>query len=173
VTIFRYLLDELRFFFRTPVENQKVQAVPGGGMSIPIWLLGSSGFSARLAGQLGLPFAFAGHFSPDYILPAMKLYRESFEASDELEKPYAMLGDECRRRRLGRRSAISGDDAISILSPPDPRNAGTDAAAGQKHGRDLDSRRESGRRVPPRRFDNRKRATVKNGLEKILAETSC
>jgi luciferase family oxidoreductase group 1 len=84
-------LEELRFFFRPPVENQKVQAVPGGGMNIPIWLLGSSGFSARLAGQLGLPFAFAGHFSPDYILPALKLYRESFEPSDELEKPYAML----------------------------------------------------------------------------------
>jgi luciferase family oxidoreductase group 1 len=85
------LLEELRFFFQPPVENQKVQAVPGGGMNIPIWLLGSSGFSARLAGQLGLPFAFAGHFSPEYILPALKLYRESFEPSDELEKPYAML----------------------------------------------------------------------------------
>ena len=88
---FPELLEELRFFFGRPVENQKVQAVPGAGMNIPIWLLGSSGFSARLAGQLGLPFAFAGHFSPDYILPALKLYRESFEASDELEKPYAML----------------------------------------------------------------------------------
>jgi len=88
---FPELLEELRFFFRPPVENQKVQAVPGGGMNIPIWLLGSSGFSARLAGQLGLSFAFAGHFSPDYILPALKLYRESFEPSDELEKPYAML----------------------------------------------------------------------------------
>jgi len=88
---FPELLEELRFFFGRPVENQKVQAVPGAGMNIPIWLLGSSGFSANLAGQLGLPFAFAGHFSPDYILPALKLYRESFEASDELEKPYAML----------------------------------------------------------------------------------
>src|SRR5215203_5431831 len=85
------LLEELRFFFQRPVENQKVRAVPGAGLDIPIWLLGSSGFSARLAGQLGLPFAFAGHFSPEYILPALKLYRESFEASDKLEKPYAML----------------------------------------------------------------------------------
>ena len=88
---FPELLEELRFFFQSPVENQRVQAVPGAGMNIPIWLLGSSEFSARLAGQLGLPFAFAGHFSPDYILPAMKLYREAFEASDKLEKPYAML----------------------------------------------------------------------------------
>ena len=88
---FPELLEELRFFFQPPVENQKVQAVPGGGMDIPIWLLGSSGFSARLAGQLGLPFAFAGHFSPEYILPALKLYRDTFEASDKLKQPYAML----------------------------------------------------------------------------------
>ena len=88
---FPELLEELRFFFRAPVENQRVRAVPGAGLNIPIWLLGSSVFSARLAGQLGLPFAFAGHFSPEYILPALEVYRKSFKASDELEKPYAML----------------------------------------------------------------------------------
>ena len=88
---FPELLEELQFFFRTPVENQKVQAVPGAGMNIPIWLLGSSDFSARLAGQLGLPFAFAGHFSPQYILPALELYRKTFEPSEKLHKPYAML----------------------------------------------------------------------------------
>lgn len=88
---FPELLEELRFFFQPPVENQRVRAVPGAGLNIPIWLLGSSGFSARLAGQLGLPFAFAGHFSPEYILPALKLYRETFEPSDKLQKPYAML----------------------------------------------------------------------------------
>jgi luciferase family oxidoreductase group 1 len=88
---FPELLEELRFFFQTPVENQRVRAVPGAGLNIPIWLLGSSGFSARLAGQLGLPFAFAGHFSPEYILPALKLYRDTFEPSHTLEKPYAML----------------------------------------------------------------------------------
>lgn len=88
---FPLLLEELQFFFRPPIENQKVQAVPGGGMDVPIWLLGSSGFSARLAGQLGLPFAFAGHFSPEYILPAFALYRERFEPSDKLAEPYAML----------------------------------------------------------------------------------
>ena len=88
---FPELLHELQFFFKTPVEGQKVQAVPGGGLNIPIWLLGSSGFSAQLAGQLGLPFAFAGHFSPEYIVPAFRLYRENFKPSDRLEKPYAML----------------------------------------------------------------------------------
>ena len=59
-------LEELRFFFRETVENQKVQAVPGAGLNVPIWLLSSSGFSAHLAGTLGLPFGFAAHFSPEY-----------------------------------------------------------------------------------------------------------
>lgn len=88
---FPELLEELRFFFQTPVENQKVQAVPGGGLNVPVWLLGSSGFSARLAGQLGLPFAFAAHFSPEYLLPALELYRNSFQPSDALDEPYAMV----------------------------------------------------------------------------------
>ncbi len=88
---FPELLEELRFFLREPVAGQRVRAVPGAGLNIPIWLLGSSGFSARLAGELGLPFAFAGHFSPEYTLPALELYRRSFQPSDELEKPYAML----------------------------------------------------------------------------------
>ena len=88
---FPVLLEELRFFLREPIENQRVRAVPGAGLDIPIWLLGSSGFSARLAGELGLPFAFAGHFSPENILPALSLYRASFKKSETLEKPYAML----------------------------------------------------------------------------------
>lgn len=88
---FPELLEELRFFFRKPVENQRVQAVPGGGLNVPIWLLGSSGFSAQLAGMLGLPFAFAGHFSPEYILPAFELYRKNFKPSDALDEPQAML----------------------------------------------------------------------------------
>jgi luciferase family oxidoreductase group 1 len=88
---FPELLEELRFFFREPVENQRVRAVPGAGLNIPIWLLGSSGFSARLAGELGLPFSFAGHFAPEYILPAFEIYRRSFKKSDTLDEPYAML----------------------------------------------------------------------------------
>jgi len=84
-------LEELRFFFRDIVENQKVQAVPGSGLNIPIWLLSSSGFSAHLAGVLGLPFAFAAHFSPEHTLPSLKLYRQTFQPSDDLQKPYAMV----------------------------------------------------------------------------------
>jgi luciferase family oxidoreductase group 1 len=84
-------LEELRFFFKEPVENQQVRAVPGEGLKIPIWLLSSSGFSAHLAGVLGLPFAFAAHFSPEYTLPALKLYRQTFQPSEELPKPYAIV----------------------------------------------------------------------------------
>jgi luciferase family oxidoreductase group 1 len=88
---FPELLEELRFFLREPVERQRVRAVPGAGMDIPIWLLGSSGFSAQLAGELGLPFSFAGHFSPQFILPALTMYRNSFKPSEVLQEPYAML----------------------------------------------------------------------------------
>jgi luciferase family oxidoreductase group 1 len=72
--------------------NQPMRAVPGAGLDIPIWLLGSSLFSAQLAGEMGLPFAFASHFAPDYLMRALDLYRTSFKPSDQLEKPYAMAG---------------------------------------------------------------------------------
>jgi luciferase family oxidoreductase group 1 len=88
---FPQLLEELRFFLKKPLPNQAVYAVPGGGSGVPIWLLGSSGFSAQLAGQLGLPFSFAAHFSPENTLPALQLYRENFRSSEVLEKPYAMV----------------------------------------------------------------------------------
>jgi luciferase family oxidoreductase group 1 len=84
-------LQELRFFLQEAKPGQKLRAVPGAGTNVPIWLLGSSGFSAQLAGELGLPFAFAGHFSPDNILPAMELYRRTFRPSETLKKPHAML----------------------------------------------------------------------------------
>ncbi len=84
-------LEELRFFFQKPSEYQKVQAVPGAGLDVPIWLLSSSGFSAHLAGILGLPFAFAAHFSPENTLPSLALYRKTFQPSDDLQKPYAMV----------------------------------------------------------------------------------
>ncbi|MDB5083134.1 MAG: luciferase [Bacilli bacterium] len=87
-------VNELRNFFNPTAESSQmgVRAVPGEGLNIPIWLLGSSGFSARLAGHLGLPFAFASHFAPDYLLPALELYRKYFRPSEALEQPYAMVG---------------------------------------------------------------------------------
>ncbi|AKO93230.1 LLM class flavin-dependent oxidoreductase [Priestia filamentosa] len=83
-------LEELRAYFS---ENSRfVKAVPGQGLNIPIWLLGSSGFSARLSGRLGLPFAFASHFAPNYTLPALKTYRDHFTPSEHLQTPYVMVG---------------------------------------------------------------------------------
>jgi luciferase family oxidoreductase group 1 len=72
--------------------DQRIRAVPGVGLNIPIWLLGSSLFTARLAAELGLPFAFASHFAPDDLLPALALYRSTFRPSSALAKPYAMVG---------------------------------------------------------------------------------
>lgn len=85
-------LEELRSFFRSPTSGQRVRAVPGAGLKVPIWLLGSGGFSAQLAGELGLPFASAGHFVPDNILPGLELYRRSFRPSADLDRPCAMVG---------------------------------------------------------------------------------
>jgi luciferase family oxidoreductase group 1 len=81
---------ELQAYFNPVEPDQTVQAVPGAGQKVPIWLLGSSLFSARLAAVLGLPFAFASHFAPDHLEEALAIYRGEFRPSDELERPYAM-----------------------------------------------------------------------------------
>lgn len=81
-------LEQLQAYFQ---GSGPVRAIPGEGANIPIWLLGSSGFSARLSAQLGMPFAFASHFSPDNTLPALKLYYENFQASEDYKEPYAMV----------------------------------------------------------------------------------
>jgi luciferase family oxidoreductase group 1 len=83
---------ELRSYFRPARPGQAVRAIPGEGLDVPIWLLGSSDFSARLAAELGLPFAFASHFAPDYLLPALALYRANFRPSESLDEPRVMVG---------------------------------------------------------------------------------
>ncbi|HUH48998.1 MAG TPA: LLM class flavin-dependent oxidoreductase [Mycoplana sp.] len=76
-----------------PVQpNQKIVAVPGADSNVPVWLLGSSHYSAHLAGMLGLPFAFASHFAPDMLLSALEIYRERFQPSPHLDKPRVMVG---------------------------------------------------------------------------------
>ncbi|MFC9711601.1 LLM class flavin-dependent oxidoreductase [Paenibacillus sp. JNUCC31] len=91
---FPELLAELRAYFDASATSYHapVRAVPGEGLNIPIYLLGSSDFSARLAGQLGLPFAFASHFSPDYTRIALETYRSSFQPSDHLKEPHVIVG---------------------------------------------------------------------------------
>ncbi|HEY2658470.1 MAG TPA: LLM class flavin-dependent oxidoreductase [Caulobacteraceae bacterium] len=82
---------ELQSYFRPAQPGQAVQAAPGAGQDVPIWLLGSSVFSAQLAGLLGLPFAFAAHFAPDLLMQALDVYREHFRPSEALQQPYALV----------------------------------------------------------------------------------
>lgn len=85
-------LMELQSYFKPATPFRKVRAIPGTGLHVPIYLLGSSDFSARLAGAMGLPFAFASHFAPGYLGEALKLYRREFQPSDALQRPHAMIG---------------------------------------------------------------------------------
>jgi len=122
---------ELMGWFRPAAPGQAVQAVPGAGLDVPVWILGSSLFGAQLAAALGLPFAFASHFAPAAMMQALELYRSRFQPSERHERPCAMLGvtvvaadtdDEARllftsvqqavlNLRLGR---------PGLLPPPDP-----------------------------------------------------
>ena len=85
------LLDELRMYLGPERPEQAVKAIPGQGSNVPITLLGSSGFSAQLAAKLGLPFAFAAHFAPDYLQVAADLYLEQFQPSAALSKPHLIV----------------------------------------------------------------------------------
>jgi luciferase family oxidoreductase group 1 len=83
---------ELMHYFEPVQAGQTVVAVPGAGLNVPLWILGSSLFGAQLAAALGLPFAFASHFAPGQLDEAIALYRQRFEPSTQLDKPYVMLG---------------------------------------------------------------------------------
>jgi len=82
---------ELQRYFADSEPGQAIRAVPGEGLHVPIWLLGSSLYSAELAGKLGLPFAFASHFAPDLLMEALAIYRRSFTPSAERQVPHAMV----------------------------------------------------------------------------------
>ena len=82
---------ELMAYF-TPRDGQIVKAVPGAGLTVPIYILGSSLFGARVAAALGRPFAFASHFAPAMMMPALDIYRANFRPSEQLARPYAILG---------------------------------------------------------------------------------
>lgn len=82
---------ELRGYFEAR-EGSAVRAVPGEGLDVPLWILGSSLFGAQLAAMLGLPYAFASHFAPGQMMEAIRIYRERFQPSAQLDRPYVMLG---------------------------------------------------------------------------------
>tara|TARA_Y100000588_G_scaffold49374_3_gene46536 strand:- start:62 stop:1051 length:990 start_codon:yes stop_codon:yes gene_type:complete len=83
---------ELQYYLNDPQEGQRVIATPGAGTQVPIWILGSSLYGAQLAAALGFPYAFASHFAPEELMNAIKIYREGFKSSEQLESPYVIAG---------------------------------------------------------------------------------
>jgi luciferase family oxidoreductase group 1 len=82
---------ELQAYFEPTAPGQTIRAIPGEGLRVPLWILGSSLFGASLAAALGLPFAFASHFAPDALMPALQIYRSRFKPSRQLQRPHAMV----------------------------------------------------------------------------------
>jgi luciferase family oxidoreductase group 1 len=100
-------VQELQYLLDDAAPGQAVRAIPGQGSHVPLWILGSSLYGAQLAAALGLPYAFASHFAPEALLPALEVYRERFKPSEQLQKPYAMVAcnvicadDDAEARRL-------------------------------------------------------------------------
>jgi luciferase family oxidoreductase group 1 len=83
---------EVQAFLAPAGPNQRIRAIPAAGTEVPLWILGSSNFGAMLAAELGLPYAFASHFAPELLIPALQIYRSRFKPSEQLERPYAMVG---------------------------------------------------------------------------------
>ena len=109
-------LAELIDYFAVDPRAGGIHATPAAGNQPPVWLLGSSGYSAQLAGMLGLPFAFAHHFSADNTLPAVALYRKSFRASAALERPYVMIAAAVIAAEDDERARwIAGPSGLSFL----------------------------------------------------------
>ncbi|MFD6099558.1 LLM class flavin-dependent oxidoreductase [Nocardiopsis flavescens] len=126
---FPHDVQELQSYFEPAEPGQPVRAVPGEGLRVPLWILGSSLFGAQLAAQLGLPYAFASHFAPDALYEALKAYRENFTPSEQQETPYAMAGvnafvadtdEEAKRLFTTMQQAFLGTvrGARGLLRPP-------------------------------------------------------
>jgi luciferase family oxidoreductase group 1 len=163
-------LAELREYFE-PGEGRAVRAAPAEGNKPPVWLLGSSGFSAQLAGQLGLPFSFAHHFSAENTIPAVQIYRNAFRPSEVLREPYVMLGVSVLAAESDDRARwLAGPSGLTFLSlrrgRPIPLPTPEEAAAYPYTEMDLAFIEE--------RFDSNiagSPETVRKGLETLLADT--
>jgi luciferase family oxidoreductase group 1 len=168
---FPALLEELRTYLGPEKPGQAVKAIPGQGSNVPVTLLGSSDFSARLAANLGLPFAFAAHFAPDLLEQAAHLYRKQFRPSEALDEPWLMVGvqviaadSDAAARRLfttpqQRFLRLIRNQPVELLPPVDSMdglwNAGERAAVENKL----------------RAAVVGSEATVKAGLERLVAAT--
>src|SRR6266850_6677212 len=169
---FPALLEELRTYLGPEQAGQAVKAIPGQGSNVPITLLGSSGFSAQLAGTLGLPFAFAAHFAPEYLHAAARLYRECFRPSNVLRKPYMMVAvqviaaeSDAAARRLfttpqQRFLRLIRNQSVELLPPVDSMEG-----LWQDFERAAVETKLSAAIVGSE-------ATVKAGLEKLVSETT-
>ncbi|MCU1686437.1 MAG: hypothetical protein JWQ81_7176 [Amycolatopsis sp.] len=164
-------LAELIGYFE-PGEGHAVRAAPAEGNKPPVWLLGSSGFSAQLAGSLGLPFSFAHHFSAQNTIPAVQIYRNAFRPSEVLQEPYVMLGVSVIAADTDERAqwlaAPSGLTFLSLRSGrpiplPTPQQAADYPYT------------EMDRLFIEERFDSNiigSPETVRKGLETLLADTA-
>ncbi|HLS69809.1 MAG TPA: LLM class flavin-dependent oxidoreductase [Kiloniellales bacterium] len=110
---------ELQALLGPPQPGQYIHAVPGEGTEVPLWILGSSAFGARLAAELGLPYSFASHFAPQMLLQALEIYRNHFRPSKQLARPYAMVGvniiaaeSDAEARRLATTQQMSFVDLV-------------------------------------------------------------
>jgi luciferase family oxidoreductase group 1 len=119
----------LQAFLAPAGHNQRIQAVPAAGTEVPLWILGSSNFGAMLAAELGLPYAFASHFAPELLIPALQIYRSSFKPSAQLDRPYTMVGvniiaagsdDEARRLATTQQMSFANlfRGALGLSRPP-------------------------------------------------------
>ncbi|HEX6322291.1 MAG TPA: LLM class flavin-dependent oxidoreductase [Vicinamibacterales bacterium] len=126
---FPHDVQELQAFFAPVEEGQRIQAVPGGGLDVPLWILGSSTYGAQLAAMLGLPYAFASHFAPDALMQALAIYRARFQPSPQLDRPYVMptinviaadTDDEARRQFTTIQQAFAniGRGRPALIKPP-------------------------------------------------------
>lgn len=111
---------ELQAFLGPATPDQRILAVPATGTNVPLWILGSSSFGATLAAELGLPYAFASHFAPDMLMPALEIYRSRFKPSRQLAEPYAVAGinviaadTDAEARRLATTQQMSFADLVS------------------------------------------------------------
>src|SRR6202166_2581291 len=169
---FPALLEELRTYLGPEKPGQAVKAIPGQGSNVPITLLGSSGFSAQLAAMLGLPFAFAAHFAPDYLYAAAQIYREHFQPSEVLRTPHLMVAvqviaaeTDAAARRLfttpqQRFLRLIRKQPVEVLPPVDSM-----APLWQEHERAAVENKLRSAIIGSN-------ATVKAGLEKLLSDTA-
>ena len=162
---------ELQHYFAPVQPGQHIQAVPAAGTEVPLWILGSSNFGAMLAAEFGLPYAFASHFAPELLLPALQIYRSRFKPSAQLAEPYATIGvnaiaadSDAEARRLATTQQMSFTNMVrgarGLSRPPIDDIESYWSPAEKAHAMKMLARSIVG-----------SQDTVRAGLDALLAET--